>query len=107
MTAPPSKCSTKRGWRKSKLPAEARQALDSGFEEVTELTETDTRDRLKTRWARVEAIVGATKRIDQVAADIVEHWERRRDALTGKAMVVCMSRRICGDLYTAIVKLRP
>lgn len=89
------------------LPADAREVLDSGFEEVTELAETDTRDRLKTRWARVEAIVGADKRIEQVAADIVTHWEARRGALAGKGMVVCMSRRICVALYDAIVALRP
>jgi type I restriction enzyme R subunit len=67
----------------------------------------ETRDRLKTRWARVEAIVGADRRIGEVAADIVEHWEKRRSALPGKALIVCMSRRICVALYDAIVKLRP
>lgn len=92
---------------KVELPAEAREVVDSGFEEVTELTEAETRDRLKTRWARVEAIVGAARRIEQVAGDIVQHWEARSGALTGKAMVVCMSRRICAELYHAIVKLRP
>jgi type I restriction enzyme, R subunit len=92
---------------KVELPAEAREVLDSGFEEVTELAESDTRDRLRTRWARVEAIVGARKRIEQVAADMVQHWEARRGAIAGKAMVVCMSRRICAELYEEIVKLRP
>jgi type I restriction enzyme R subunit len=89
------------------LPSEAREALDEEFDEVTELAETDTRDRLKTRWARVEAIVGARPRIEAIAADIVTHWEARRDAMAGKAMVVCMSRRICVELYDAIVALRP
>ena len=92
---------------KVELPPEAREVLDSGFEEVTELAETGTRDRLKTRWARVEAIVGARKRIAEVASDIVTHWEARRGALAGKAMIVCMSRRICAELYEAIVTLRP
>ncbi len=92
---------------KVELPDEARQVLDSGFEEVTELAETDSRDRLRTRWARVEAIVGARKRIHAVAADIVANWEARRGALAGKAMVVCMSRRICAELYEEIVTLRP
>ena len=89
------------------LPQEARTMLDTEFDEVTELAETETRERMKTRWARVEAVVGAEKRIGEVAANIVEHWERRRSALTGKALIVCMSRRICIDLYDAIVKLRP
>jgi type I restriction enzyme R subunit len=92
---------------KVELPEEARTILDSGFDEVTELAETETRERLKTRWARVEAVVGAHKRIGEVAADIVEHWEKRRTALAGKALIVCMSRRICVDLYNSIVKLRP
>ena len=92
---------------KVELPEEARAVLDTEFDEVTELAETETRERMKTRWARVEAVVGAEKRISDVAADIIEHWEKRRSALTGKALIVCMSRRICIDLYNAIVKLRP
>jgi len=92
---------------KVELPTDAYGALDAAFDEVTELAEVETRDRLKTRWARVEAIVGASKRVGEVAADIVEHWERRRGVLDGKALIVCMSRRICVDLYDAIVKLRP
>ena len=92
---------------KVELPEEARAILDADFDEVTELAETETREKMKTRWARVEAIVGAEKRIGEVAADIVEHWERRRSVLAGKALIVCMSRRICIDLYDAIVKLRP
>jgi type I restriction enzyme R subunit len=55
----------------------------------------------------LRAIVGARKRTEQVAADIVTHWESRRDTLAGKALAVCMSRRICAELYDAIVKLRP
>jgi len=69
---------------KVELPEEARQALDTGFEDVTELAETDTREKLKTRWARVEAVVGASKRVKEVAADIVAHWEARRGVLAGK-----------------------
>ena len=55
----------------------------------------------------MEAIVGAGERLDLVAADIVEHWERRRSNLIGKAMIVAMSRRICVELYQRIVALRP
>src|SRR3954451_3092931 len=53
------------------------------------------------------AVVGASERIKEVAADIVSHWEARRGALAGKAMVVCMSRRLCVELYEEIVRLRP
>ena len=81
--------------------------IDAGFEEVTEGEEVDRREKLKTKWAQLEAIVGAEKRVALVARDIVEHFERRREALDGKAMVVCMSRRICIDLYHELVRLRP
>ncbi len=89
------------------LPDEARAAIDEEFEDVTEAMELEPRERLKTRWARIEAIVGAEKRIAEVAQDIVEHWEKRRAAEVGKGLIVCMSRRICVDLYDQIVKLRP
>ena len=81
--------------------------IDAGFEEVTEGEEVDRREKLKTKWAQLEAIVGAEKRVALVARDIVEHFERRREAMDGKAMVVCMSRRICIDLYRELVRLRP
>ena len=81
--------------------------IDAGFEEVTEGEEVDRREKLKSKWAQLEAIVGAEKRVALVARDIVEHFERRREAMDGKAMVVCMSRRICIDLYRELVRLRP
>ena len=81
--------------------------IDPGFEEATEGEEIDRREKLKTKWAQLEAIVGAGKRIALVAQDIVEHFENRLEAMDGKAMVVCMSRRICIDLYRELVRLRP
>ena len=84
-----------------------RPAIDAGFEEVTEGEEVDRREKLKTKWAQLEAIVGAEKRVWLVALDIVEHFERRQEAMDGKAMVVCMSRRICIDLYRELARLRP
>ena len=84
-----------------------RPAIDAGFAEVTEGEEVDRREKLKTKWAQLEAIVGAEKRVALVARDIVEHFGQRREAMDGKAMVVCMSRRICIDLYRELVRLRP
>ena len=84
-----------------------RPTIDAGFEEVTEGEEVERREKLKTKWAQLEAIVGAEKRLALIARDIVEHFERRTDAMDGKAMVVCMSRRICIDLYRELVRLRP
>ncbi|MCY3994366.1 MAG: type I restriction endonuclease subunit R [Caldilineaceae bacterium] len=89
------------------LDEKERPRIDPEFEEVTEGEEEARRERLKGRWAQLEAVVGTEKRVRQIAADIVSHFEQRLDALQGKAMVVCMSRRICIDLYRALVRLRP
>ncbi len=89
------------------LPEAEKPRVDAEFEEVTEQEEVDRRERLKTRWARLEKVVGAKRRIAEVARDLVEHWEKRLEAMDGKAMVVCMSRRICVDLFNEIVRLRP
>jgi type I restriction enzyme R subunit len=89
------------------LPEAARPRLDVGFEEVTEGEEEARKERLKTKWAQLEGVVGTSKRLAQVAEDLVRHWEGRLEAMDGKAMVVCMSRRICVDLYAEIAKLRP
>jgi type I restriction enzyme, R subunit len=89
------------------LDEEARQFLDQEFEEVTEGEEVARKEKLKSKWARLEALIGAEGRIKQVAEDIVQHFERREAAMQGKGMIVCMSRRICVDLYNAIIALRP
>ena len=81
--------------------------LDEEFEELTEGEEIEHKERLKTKWAQLEALVGTQKRIAAIAQDLVSHFERRLEVMEGKAMVVCMSRRICVALYDAIVKLRP
>ncbi len=92
---------------KLELKPEERPKIDPDFEEVTEKEEESTREKLKSKWARMEAMVGAEKRIGIIAKDIVGHFEKRLEAMDGKAMIVCMSRRICVDLYNAIVRLRP
>ena len=81
--------------------------IDPEFEEATEGEEVERREKLKTKWAQLEAVVGSEKRVKQVAEDLVGHFEQRLDAIQGKAMVVCMSRRICIDLYRELVRLRP
>ena len=95
--------------RLAKLALDERERpnIDPEFEEVTEGEEVERREKLKTKWAQLEAVVGAENRVKLVARDIVEHFEQRLEALDGKAMVVCMSRRICIDLYQELVRLRP
>jgi len=84
-----------------------RPRIDPNFEEVTEGEEEAIKERLKSKWARLEAVAGADRRVSLIAKDIVDHFERRQEAIDGKAMIVCMSRRICAQMYEAIIKLRP
>ncbi len=95
--------------RLAKLTLDEREKpnIDPGFEEATEGEEVERKEKLKTKWAQLEAVVGAEKRIALVAQDIVAHFEHRLEALDGKAMVVCMSRRICINLHRALIRLRP
>ena len=90
-----------------KLDENEKPNIDPDFEEVTEGEELEDKEALKTKWAQLESVVGADNRIRQIAEDIVAHYEARLEQLDGKAMVVCMSRRICVELYKEVVKLRP
>jgi len=89
------------------LDADKKPKLDAEVEALTEDDAQAEQERLKARWATVEALVGSDKRLTLVAKDLVAHFEDRLAALDGKAMVVCMSRRICVALYDEIIKLRP
>lgn len=82
-------------------------SIDEQFEELTEGEELSNRQQMRAKWTRLEAIVGNENRIAKIAEDLVYHYEQRSGVLEGKAMIVCMSRRICVDLYDAIIKIRP
>ena len=88
--------------KKDELPG-----LDEEFEVATEGEEIEGKEQLKTKWSALEALVGTERRLSLVAQDLVEHIEKRLEAMDGKAMAVCMSRRICVAFYRAIVALRP
>ncbi len=92
---------------KVSLPDDVADALDELADEVVEGAQEDEARKAKSKWSRVEAIVGAEDRLALVASDLVEHWEKRRGQLFGKAMIVAMSRRIAVDLFEQIVALRP
>lgn len=92
---------------KLELKASERPKIDPEFEEATEGEEIERKEKLKTKWAQLEAVVGSANRIRLIARDLVDHFENRLASLDGKAMIVCMSRRICVELYREIVALRP
>lgn len=80
------------------LDEDEKPKIDAEVNELTEgYSETD-QERFKKKWSTVEALVGSDKRLALVAQDMVTHFDNRLAALDGKAMVVCMSRRICVKL---------
>ena len=89
------------------LDESERPGIDAEFEEATEGEELERKERLKTKWAQMEAIVGAERRLNMVAEDMAAHFDRRLEAMDGKALLVCMSRRICVDMYNRLTALRP
>jgi len=89
------------------LKEDQRPNLDEAFDEVTEGEELEGKEKLKTKWSALEALVGTDRRLALIADDLVRHFEARLEVMDGKAMVVCMSRRICVELYRALVALRP
>lgn len=81
--------------------------IDEEFEELAEGYEEEQKEKMKGKFSRMEAIVGSPNRVKQLAQDIVSHYEEKSKSVKGKAMVVCMSRKICAKLYDEIVALRP
>ncbi len=89
------------------LKDEEKSRLDDEVASITEGEESTAAEQAKAKWAQLEAIVGHRDRLEVVATDIVDHFEKRQEAMEGKAMIVCMSRRIAVELYEAIMKIRP
>ena len=81
--------------------------IDDEIEELTESEEVNESQKKRSKWSSLENLVGVESRLSEVARDFVKHYESRQEALDGKAMIVCMSRRICVDLYNEIIKIRP
>lgn len=92
---------------KVKLEEQAKKLVDSALSEAGKTADETDLERGKSKWSRLEAIVGAPSRIKDLAHDIVDHWETRRETLSGKCMIVTMSRRIAVALYDEIVALQP
>lgn len=92
---------------KLELKESEKPKIDPDFEEATEGEEIERKEKLKSKWAQLEAVVGSENRIKLIAHDLVDHFEERLATMDGKAMIVCMSRRIAVELYNALVDLRP
>ncbi|MCP4185669.1 MAG: type I restriction endonuclease subunit R [Hyphomicrobiales bacterium] len=89
------------------LDEDEKPVIDAEIEALVEDDTLSEAEKLKAKWSTVEALIGSEKRLKLIARDMVEHLEKRLEALDGKAMAVCMSRRICVQLYDQIIALRP
>lgn len=89
------------------LDEDEKPRIDAEIEALVEDETLTEAEKAKAKWSTVEALVGSRRRLQQIASDLVQHLEARLEALNGKAMAVCMSRRICVELYEEIVALRP
>jgi type I restriction enzyme R subunit len=91
---------------KVQLSDEGRKLVAELDEELQEDELTDTQ-KAKARWTQIEALIGSKQRIQNIAKDIVTHFEQRQEVFAGKGMIVSMSRRIAAELYEAIIALKP
>jgi type I restriction enzyme R subunit len=83
----------------------AKSDVDEALEEITSTADIDDLERRKSRWAAMAQAAGARDRIDELAKDLLTHYCDRSATLSGKAMVVCMSRENCVKLYEALMAL--
>jgi type I restriction enzyme R subunit len=77
--------------------------VDSKFDEIVSEITSDEKALARKEWAVLEEVVGAPSRIEQIAKDIINHFNNR--PIEGKAMVVTMSRSIASAMYNAIQKI--
>jgi type I restriction enzyme, R subunit len=75
------------------------------FEDAVESDE--QQEKAKSKWSQMEAIVGAKPRLQEIAKDLIEHFETRSKTQPGKAMIIGMSRDICARLYEELILLKP
>lgn len=84
------------------------EVLNDDVDEVIEDEEDQSvRESTKSKWAALEKLVGSAPRVNQVAQDLVKHFESRLSTMDGTGLIVCMSREICVDMYNAITDLKP
>jgi len=92
---------------KLKLDEAVLKQIDEEYSKMSEETAETIIDKSKKDLSRIETIIGSKQRLDMLAKDIITHYEDRKYVLTGKAMIVCMTRRIAINLYKTILEKRP
>ena len=92
---------------KLKLNEEVLKEIDAEYAAIAgDSTELEI-EKSKADLTSIEAVVGSAERLNMLADDIIAHYEDRQYVLTGKAMIVCMTRRIAINLYKLLIQKRP
>ena len=91
---------------KIKLDEKTAATIDAEINEISDATE-EQLEKAKKKTATIDAVVGHPERLQDIAKDIVSHFEARQVVFEGKAMIVGMTRTICALLYNEIIKIRP
>lgn len=91
---------------KVKLTEEGKELVDELDDELDQEDLTATQ-KAKSKWTQLEALIGGKQRVQNIAADIVNHFTQRQEVFQGKGMIVSMSRRIAAELYNAIIAIKP
>ena len=92
---------------KIKLNEELLKKIDAEYEKMAGEASETAIEKSKSDLSTIEAIIGSKERLSLLADDMIAHYEDRQYVLTGKAMIVCMSRRIAINLYRIILEKRP
>ncbi|TDX86572.1 type I restriction endonuclease subunit R [Epilithonimonas xixisoli] len=91
---------------KIKLDGEIAATIDAEINAISDVTE-EQLEKAKKKTTTIDAVVGQKDRLQDIAKDIVFHFEEKQKVIEGKAMIVCMTRTICAKLYDELISLRP
>lgn len=89
------------------LDETGKQLLAELDEDLEGLGEGENVQQAKAQRTKLEAVIGATQRLETIAQDIIQHFETRQQVFFGKGMIVTFSRAIAVQLYQEIINLRP
>ena len=82
--------------------------IDAYYDELAQQgVSDDIIEESKSKLSSMEVIIGDKDRLRLLATDILAHYDERKDILSGKAMIVCMSRDIAFKLYKELVAQAP
>lgn len=92
---------------KLKLNDSLLETIDREYDYLSTMTDDYQIEKSKAELSNLEVVIGSHKRLHMLAEDIIQHYEDRQYILHGKAMIVCMTRKIAIELYKLLLEKRP